>query len=131
MQTWIAFIRSTPAEQYVRLPAWTHVATLGAARTPYVLGNTAARTIIAQIISAAVLLIAAQPRLVAGCVEGATEAIKASGVAVDDPVALVVQLLRDTFTKHLPAEQVSAYLLATFSACPESVQSVVRRSLLQ
>jgi hypothetical protein len=131
VQTWIAFIRSASAEQYVRLPSWTHVATLGAARTPYVVGTTAARTIIAQIISTVVFLTADHPTIVAGCIEGATEAIKASGVVIDDPVALAVQLLRDTLSKYLPAEQVAAYLLATFSACPETVQSVVRRSLLQ
>jgi hypothetical protein len=66
IQMWIAFIRAVPTERHERVPAWMHLATLGAARTPYVLGPTAARTVISQILSTVVFLTAAQPRIVAG-----------------------------------------------------------------
>jgi tetratricopeptide (TPR) repeat protein len=130
IQTWIDFVRSMPTTAHNMLPAWTHAATLGAVRVPYMLGPPAARMIAARILSTVVLLAAMTPRIVADSLEAASAAIKVSGVTLDDPVPIVVRLLRDALIKRVPPEQVAPYVLAAFSACPDSVQSTARRSLL-
>jgi tetratricopeptide (TPR) repeat protein len=131
VRTWTAFIRGMPRVSYHRLPSWTYVATFGAARAPYVLGAAAARTIVAQLISTVVFLAASNPAVVANCILGSADAVTTSGVTVDDPLPLAVQSLRDTLSNQLPPEQVVPYLLTAFSQCPDAVQSIVRRSLLQ
>ena len=131
VQTWTGFIRSMPTAAHGTLPSWTHAATFGAARVPYVLGASAARAVVSQILSTVVFVTVMTPTVVAGCVAAAADAVRASGVTLDDPLPLVVQSLRDTLREQLPPEQVAPYLLGAFSDCSETVQSTVRRSLLE
>lgn len=131
LETWIGVITVMPDRLLENIVAWTFAATTGAVRAPYVLGAPAARSVVARLLAAVVYRTAGHPTILANSIKGCAEAVKLSGVAVEDPLSVSVQYLRDILVRRFPSEQVAPYLLAAFSQCDDSVQSTVRISLLQ
>lgn len=71
-----------------------------------------------------------RPRDLSRSVIAVRTALTGAAVGVDDPLARAVELLRDAYGAAVPADTITTYIAAQFSAAPSDVQAEVRRALL-